>query len=218
MKRAAAAVFALAFFMGLLGFAVLFWTRDTSYYELFASEAGLLRTAVLFAADGPADHPVLATDRQLRAFMLCGCPDALFAATPITFNEREVSHLRDVAAIYRVLQPLTAFAALAMLSGVRLSRRALRDVALVEAALVVAAGVVAALAFEPAFSLFHHVFFPQGNFLFDPATDNLVRLYPEAYWLGVTLRVGGTFVVGALLVAALVSIPIGFRAKARTGV
>jgi len=84
--------------------------------------------------------------------------------------------------------------------------RLARDGSLVAAGIVAAIGVVAIVAFEPLFLLFHEVFFPQGNFLFDPATSNLVRLYPDWYWEGITLRVGLSFLAVALgiaLVAAL---------------
>ena len=70
-------------------------------------------------------------------------------------------------------------------------------------------GVIAAFAFEPLFLLFHYVFFPQGNFLFDPATSNLVRLYPDWYWEGITVRVGVSFLAGALALAALAHLRLG---------
>ena len=43
-------------------------------------------------------------------------------------------------------------------------------------------GVVGLVAFEPLFELFHRVFFPGGNWAFDPRTERLVQLYPYAFW------------------------------------
>jgi hypothetical protein len=43
-------------------------------------------------------------------------------------------------------------------------------------------GIVAAAAFGPLFELFHRVFFPGGNWAFDPRTQHLVQLYPVAFW------------------------------------
>jgi uncharacterized membrane protein len=60
--------------------------------------------------------------------------------------------------------------------------------------------VAAAVAFDPLFLLFHEILFPQGNFLFPP-DSNLLAMYPDQYWYGVTLRVGLTF-VGAMVVIA----------------
>jgi len=61
----------------------------------------------------------------------------------------------------------------------------------------------AALSFDALFLAFHEVFFPQGNFLFDPATSNLLTLYPDEYWYGVTLRIGLSFVAASALIAAV---------------
>lgn len=47
---------------------------------------------------------------------------------------------------------------------------------------VVLLGAVSAVAFGTVFTLFHQVFFPGGNFTFDPATQRLVQLYPFGFW------------------------------------
>ena len=83
--------------------------------------------------------------------------------------------------------------------------RLVRDGAVAAGAVVAALGLVAALAFEQAFLFFHEVFFPQGNFLFDPATSNLVRLYPDWYWQGITFRIGLSFIAVAAVVAVAAS-------------
>jgi uncharacterized membrane protein len=72
---------------------------------------------------------------------------------------------------------------------------------LTAAGIVAVIGVAAAVAFDPLFLLFHDVFFPQGNFLFDPATSNLLRLYPEWYWQGITAGVGLSFITVSFLAA-----------------
>ena len=43
-------------------------------------------------------------------------------------------------------------------------------------------GTVSLLAFGTLFSLFHQVFFPAGNWSFDPTTQRLVQLYPFGFW------------------------------------
>jgi uncharacterized membrane protein len=77
----------------------------------------------------------------------------------------------------------------------------IRDAALVSAVGVAAIAVAAVVAFDPLFLLFHEVFFPQGNFLFAP-DSNLLAVYPDEYWYGVTLRIGFTF-AGALAIIAV---------------
>jgi integral membrane protein (TIGR01906 family) len=61
---------------------------------------------------------------------------------------------------------------------------------------VVVIGVVGLIAFEPLFELFHRVFFPGGNWAFDPRTERLVQLYPYAFW---QLIAAGLGIVAALL-------------------
>ena len=81
--------------------------------------------------------------------------------------------------------------------------RLLRDGSLIAAVSVATIGIVAVVAFEPLFLAFHYLFFPQGNFLFDPATSNLIRLYPDWYWEGISLRVGISFIAVSLGFVAL---------------
>jgi len=68
-------------------------------------------------------------------------------------------------------------------------------------------GIVGLIAFAPLFELFHRVFFPGGNWAFDPDVSRLVRLYPYAFWqlaatgLGLGIVVLGTiaWIVGRRL-------------------
>lgn len=46
----------------------------------------------------------------------------------------------------------------------------------------VALGLAGMVAFGPFFELFHQVFFPGGNWAFDPTSQRLVQLYPMAFW------------------------------------
>jgi uncharacterized membrane protein len=60
-------------------------------------------------------------------------------------------------------------------------------------------GVAAAVAFEPAFELFHRIFFLGGNYAFDPSFQRLVQLYPFAFWQYVSGLVGAIAAVLGLL-------------------
>ncbi len=53
---------------------------------------------------------------------------------------------------------------------------------LTTAAVVAVLGVVSLVAFDSLFTLFHQVFFPGGNWSFDPSTQRLVQLYPFRFW------------------------------------
>ena len=72
-------------------------------------------------------------------------------------------------------------------------------------------GVAFALAFDQAFSLFHDLFFAAGTWSFDPATDRLVQLFPDAFWTetSVVIAVAGLLLTVGTWAAA------GRRAAAR---
>ena len=128
------------------------------------------------------------------------------------FTPSEYAHMADVRNVFVAFRIAAAAAGIIGIGLVlrftwvtRRDRRAavalIRASALIAAVGVAAVAVVAAVAFDPLFLLFHEVFFPQGNFLF-PADSNLLAVYPDEYWYGVTLRIGATF-AGAMAVIAL---------------
>jgi len=105
----------------------------------------------------------------------------------------------EIAALFSV-----AVATVLVARAAKRSRTAalfvLRDAAIVSGVGAAAVALAAVVAFDPLFLLFHEIFFPQGNFLFGP-DSNLLLLYPDPYWYGVTLRVGGTFVLVMAIIA-----------------
>jgi integral membrane protein (TIGR01906 family) len=125
------------------------------------------------------------------------------------YTTDEISHMTDVRRVFdgaKLLIPAGFFVMAIRLQRARTHSaeamfRLVRDGAVAAGVVVAALGLVGALAFEQAFLLFHEVFFPQGNFLFDPATSNLVRLYPDWYWQGITFRIGLSFIAVAAVVA-----------------
>ena len=127
------------------------------------------------------------------------------------FTVDEYAHMADVRRVFvgfRIAAAAAGILAFVLVSRVaRRRRRAalllIRDAALIAAGGVVAIAIVAVVSFDPLFLLFHEVFFPQGNFLFGP-DSNLLAVYPDEYWYGVTLRIGFTF-AGAMALVAVVA-------------
>ncbi len=121
------------------------------------------------------------------------------------FNARERAHMADVHKIVVGFFVLVRAAAAVVLLGWRRSRGApwfWRAVARGAAALAVGGVIVGAafaLAFEQAFTLFHDVFFAAGSWEFDPATDRLVQLFPDAFWTETSVAIA---VVGVVLTTA----------------
>jgi len=220
--RANVAVFAIALVVfGLVALAFV-WSGAWAYAAL-AQATGHTETTVLLA-DPRGDRGVetrvdlgllLDWHRGWVAYVTGASadPPRFFGSGPV-FTADEYAHMADVRNLFAgaKLAGLLALAVAAVrLYRARRERRALRlvrDGALVAAGIVALAGAASALAFEPLFLLFHEAFFPQGNFLFDPATSNLLRLYPPWYWEGVTAAVAGSFVVLAFVSAGIAQIAL----------
>jgi integral membrane protein (TIGR01906 family) len=128
----------------------------------------------------------------------------------VVLNDREQSHMRDVRAVFRGFA-LLALASLALLGFAamrsrgapvarqRLWRSVRRGAQGLAIGVAIAAGV-ALVAFDAAFEVFHRLFFAAGSFDFDPATDKLVQLFPDAFWSETTIAVGAVAIVAALVV------------------
>jgi hypothetical protein len=95
------------------------------------------------------------------------------------YTADEISHMTDVRRLFdgaKILIPAGFFVMAIRLQRARAQSaeamlRLARDGAIAAGVAVAALGLIAAIAFEQAFLFFHEVFFPQGNFLFDPTTS-----------------------------------------------
>ena len=197
---------------GLVVLALL-WSGPVPYRDL-ARANGVDR--FVFVLQPPLDREftdletAVSFHEQWSRYVTGGTADAP-TFDPPRFTQDEYAHMADVRAVFataRFLVPVGLFLVVVRLQRARAASsrvmwRVLRDGALIAALAVAAIGVVAVFAFEPLFLAFHYVFFPQGNFLFDPATSNLIRLYPDWYWEGISLRVGLSFIAVALGLAAV---------------
>ena len=224
--RVEVAVFAIAFTVfGLVGLALV-WSGDWAYAAL-ANANGV--KGATFRSYGPcAFEPptscfveatislesLLGWHRAWAAYVTGLSTQAPISFGRSTFTADEYAHMADVRGVFRgaeVGAVLALFVAAYRVARARRRGAALllvRAGALIAAAIVAVIGVVAVFAFDPLFLLFHEVFFPQGNFLFDPATSNLLRLYPEWYWQGITAGVGVSFIAVTLLAAGAAHIAL----------
>jgi uncharacterized membrane protein len=124
------------------------------------------------------------------------------------FTRDEIAHMTDVRRVFIDFEIAATIASagvvLLLARGARRSAVAgatlARDAAIAAGIGVAAVAIAASVAFDPLFLLFHEVFFPQGNFLFGP-DSNLIAMYPDAYWYGVTLRIGVAFVAVTAITA-----------------
>ena len=122
----------------------------------------------------------------------------------------ERSHMVDVYNVMRIFIGVVGLAVLALVLIVWPNRRrgwAWRAVARGGAALAlvgVVIGVAVLFFFDAAFLLFHLVFFPQGNFMFDPRTQRLPLLFPDQFWTetSTAIAIGGFVLALAVTLAA----------------
>ena len=116
-------------------------------------------------------------------FDLAGPDDAPF------YDADERGHLGDarlLLALFLVAGGI-GIIAIGVALGTWKDRRAaiwtvVRRAGLTTAGVVVVLGFVSLVAFDSLFRLFHQVFFPGGNWAFDPSTQRLVQLYPFRFW------------------------------------
>ena len=214
------ALFAVGFTMAGVMLLVVLWSGRGAYEDM-ARANGVEQTTLLAHVPGGGTYTtdrngLVAIHERWSTYVTGGATDAP-RFQPALFTEDEYSHMADVRRVFdgaKILIPAGLFVMAIRLQRARSKSaatmfRLVRDGAIAAGALVAVVGVVAAVAFDAAFLLFHQVFFPQGNFLFDPATSNLLRLYPDWYWQGITFRIGLSFI--GLAAAAGAAAAVGLR-------
>lgn len=127
------------------------------------------------------------------------------------FNAKEVLHMRDVKALVHGVYAAEALALCLIAAyvvgvclwsraiGVRtLARQALKG-AVATVVLLVVFGIAGATGFDSLFIRFHEIAFSNNNWQLDPARDHLIQMFPEGFWLDVTMLIAGLTVLEALL-------------------
>ncbi len=157
------------------------------------------------------------TDAQLRYVtdaivhdLVFGPPDfavALPGQTTPVLNPRERAHMRDVRGVFAGFYAAAIAAAVVLAAAFLLARgrdgrmrlwRRLSRAGAAIAVVTVVGGGIGVLAFDQAFTLFHEIFFPEGNWAFDPRVDKLVQIFPDQFWSETTIGVGIVVVALAL--------------------
>ena len=130
------------------------------------------------------------------------------------YNDDELSHMQDVKNVLIGFWVAALVAAIGVtvfvVSLIRSRKEKTNDVRTVVITLIVIAAVAAGIAalaifaFDFAFTLFHKVFFPQGNWMF-PWHCLIVNIYPEAAFNAIAIKIilSVLFVTGGLLAALI---------------
>ncbi len=174
---------------------------------------------------------VMHVTREMMAY-LRGDRDTLSVVTTVEgteqdfFNEQDRFHMGEVRDLFiGGLNIRTGAAAVALICLVFLvvSKARLRkilarsyQIALgITGAAVLFIGIAAVVDFNAVFVQFHHIFFDNDLWLFDPAEDYMIRMLPEGLFADMVLRIGILFVAGlvVLLIASIVAGRFAVRKK-----
>lgn len=124
------------------------------------------------------------------------------------YGEREMLHLADVRELYalswqvRNLQLIAAFCIAYLAYRSRRLKSVLRTYARTSALIVLGLLGLTGLAivdFPRYFTWFHLISFDNDLWLLDPATENLINMFPEAFFAAAALRIGITAIVAFAL-------------------
>ena len=77
----------------------------------------------------------------------------------------------------------------------------------VTGAAVILIGIAAVVDFNAVFVQFHHIFFDNNLWIFDPAEDYMIRMLPEGLFYDMVMRIGAIFVVSLVVLLVLSFIP-----------
>lgn len=134
------------------------------------------------------------------------------------FNEREVSHMMDVKALFRLAYKFLLGSFIYFLIFLGLTVFVWKDIKLLTTGLIWGSGLslvlMAAIAvasvidFNWLFTQFHLLSFTNDLWLLNPYTDYLIMLFPEGFWFDAAF-----FVVGLIVLLALVMGFVGIRLK-----
>ena len=130
------------------------------------------------------------SDQLVRDLLFGGTFDAQLGGE-VFLSSSERSHLVDVGVLFRGLV-LVGAGALALLSVLAIGRRrwvlqGIRDGAVLLGAGAAFVGGAFLIAFDATFTTAHQLLFPAGTWTFNPATDHLVQLYPEPFWVAAAI-------------------------------
>lgn len=143
------------------------------------------------------------------------------------FNEQDRFHMGEVRDLFigglniRTGAVVTALICLAFLIASKACLKKILarsyQIALgITGAAVIFIGAAALIDFNAVFVQFHHIFFDNDLWLFDPAEDYMIRMLPEGLFADMVLRIGHLF-VGSLLILLIISVLAGrFKKKQKS--
>ncbi len=139
------------------------------------------------------------------------------------FNQQDRFHMSEVRGLFLGGMAIRAGACVSMVVCIILLllmkadvRRILPSSYLIALAAVglslAVAGVMALVDFNAVFVMFHHLFFDNDLWIFDPAEDYMIRMLPEGLFADMAARIGVIFAAG-LVISLILSIAARISSK-----
>jgi integral membrane protein (TIGR01906 family) len=181
-RRLAGVAVALAAALVIVGVAIALF-----FNPLWVSFAQGRADAAAYTGWTAPQVDAVTRDIVLEVWLGPGTFEQEVAGAPV-FAERERAHMADVRGVVLAFYALVAAAAAILLlvgvaaRGAPWYWRAVRSGAKLLAVGTIAVGSAFLLFFDTAFTIFHQLFFAEGSWTFDPATDRLVQLFPYQFW------------------------------------
>ncbi|SFG71808.1 TIGR01906 family membrane protein [Oribacterium sp. WCC10] len=137
------------------------------------------------------------------------------------YNENEKSHMADVRDLFVLCIFLRAIFILSCIAiagyliviakpsgSLYYLSRGYIHICLIILFIVSLIGILAAADFTKYFTIFHQIFFSQGNWLFDPRESRMINMLPEGFFSDCALKITFTFIrsVIVLLVASILAV------------
>lgn len=191
--------------------AVTYWTPG--YYEKEYAKYNVTADVDMTMGD------LLNVTHEMMAY-LRGDRDDLHVMTTVAgeqrefFNAREIAHMEDVRGLFlaainlrRICIAIAAVCVLVLFilkSDIKkiLPKSVCIGTGVFFAVICLLAGIVST-DFNKYFILFHHIFFHNDLWLLDPATDLLINIVPEPFFVDTAARIAVTFGISVLILFLL---------------
>lgn len=208
LSRAASVLFAVALFFFILAFSVALPIYCRPFYY---AHIGALN---LPEASGYSEQQIRAAYNEVLDYLTL--PAREFSSGDMAFSSEGAAHFADCKVLFdlNVTVLICASVILAVLlvlrkrgriGALRIGRHSAGFYSAVSAVVLpIIIGILAAIDFDRAFTVFHTIFFPgKDNWLFDPATDEIINVLPEEFFMNCAILIGaGVLVFSAGIIIA----------------
>ena len=138
----------------------------------------------------------------------------IFGEERILFNNREVTHMRDVKKLIHLVYSVMIISGAYVICMITWScisgpifRFYIRPTIIIYGCgltilSVVSLGILSLMGFDEIFVIFHKMSFGNDLWILDPRTDYLIMLFPLGFWFDITMKIAIISVITSLAITA----------------